>query len=96
MLKSKDAQILVKSWTGGRSEYATGYKLERVEALIDALEVEIDKYNENTKDGIIKRVSNDGYSEDYIVESEDEFIARLKRLAFMYLSGTGLMGAIHV
>ncbi len=96
MLKNNQIDILIESWTGGRSKEATGFKAERVEALKEALEAEIEKYNELNENGALKSVTNDGYSETYQVERREDFEKRLKSLAYTYLSGTGLMGAFYV
>lgn len=96
MLKSNQIDVLIESWTGGRSKEATGFKANRIEALKEVLEAEIEKYNALNEDGILKSVSNDGYSETYQAESREDFEKRLKSLAYTYLSGTGLMGAFYV
>ena len=56
----------------------------------------IDKMAEDSKSGKGKgmaSVSNDGYSESYVVQTEEQLRSELKSSIRAWLSGTGLVGA---
>ena len=92
MTNREKAELMVEGWTGGRSKAATGYKLERVNRLIEFLIAELDKRDKMPTG--IKSISNDKYSETYETISEDTFNQIMKVVAFEMLSGTGLMGCL--
>ena len=51
---------------------------------------------ENEKSGAgkgVASVSNDGYSENYVVQTESQMRAELQSAIKAWLSGTGLVGA---
>lgn len=56
----------------------------------------IDKMAENKKSGKgkgVSSVSNDGYSESYVVQTEEQIRSELQSSIRAWLSGTGLVGA---
>ena len=56
----------------------------------------INKLVENKKSGAgkgIASVSNDGYSESYVIQTESQTRAELQSSIRAWLSGTGLVGA---
>lgn len=56
----------------------------------------IDKMAADSKSGKgkgISSVSNDGYSESYVVQTEEQLRSELQSLIRSWLSGTGLVGA---
>lgn len=84
-----EAESLVDNWTAGRYKTAKGYKEEKVRRCLIRLIHEMGT-PEYYKKGV-KSVSNDGYSETYMVMAEDEIKAGYRAIAFEYLSGTGLL-----
>ena len=56
----------------------------------------IDKMSVDTKSGKgkgVSSVSNDGYSESYVVQTEEQLRSELQSSIRAWLSGTGLVGA---
>lgn len=56
----------------------------------------VDKMAENDKSGKgkgVSSVSNDGYSESYVVQTEEQLRSELQSSIRAWLSGTGLVGA---
>lgn len=91
------ATAFINAVTANRAESATGYKEERAELALIAVIHEMAAQNaaRGTNGARINSVSNDGYSESYgnsnSAENEEK---ALRCVAFRYLSGTGLMGAL--
>lgn len=80
--------------TGRRAATATGYKAA---ALKDAVCNMVDYLHAVEKSGQgsgVSSVSNDGYSETYAASTPEAVEASLRSIAFQWLSGTGLMGAL--
>ena len=66
------------------------------EQLQDCICKVMDKMAEDEKSGKgkgISSVSNDGYSESYVVQTEEQLRNELKSSIRSWLSGTGLVGA---
>lgn len=66
------------------------------EQLKDCICKVIDKMAENDKSGKgrgISSASNDGYSESYVIQTEEQLRAELQSSIRAWLSGTGLVGA---
>lgn len=81
-------------YTGLRAEKATGYKAN---ALKDATCNMADYLQTTEQSGQgkgVASVSNDGYSESYQAVTPEQAEVNLKSVAFQWLSGTGLMGAL--
>ena len=73
------------------SEDTFGY-----EQLQDCICNVIDKMEEDKKSGKgkgVSSVSNDGYSESYVVQTEEQLRNELQSSIRSWLSGTGLVGA---
>ena len=66
------------------------------EILQDCICKVMDKQAENEESGRAKgiaSVSNDGYSESYVTQTEEEVRKQLRKSICEWLSGTGLVGA---
>lgn len=66
------------------------------EQLKDCICKVIDKMAENDKSGKgrgIASASNDGYSESYVIQTEEQLRTELQSSIRAWLSGTGLVGA---
>lgn len=66
------------------------------EQLKDCICNVIDKMAVDAKSGKgkgVSSVSNDGYSESYVVQTEEQLRSELQRSIRAWLSGTGLVGA---
>ena len=91
------ASAFIDAVTASRASTATGYKAERVKHALIAVVHEMAAQNaaRGTNGARVSGVSNDGYSETYgntnSAENEEK---ALRCMAFRYLSGTGLMGAL--
>ena len=91
------ASAFIDAVTARRAAAATGYKAERVKHAMIAVihEMAAQKAARGANGARINSVSNDGYSESYgnsnSVANEEK---DLRSIAFRYLSGTGLMGAL--
>lgn len=85
--------------TAGRAQTATGYKLERVKMAVCAVinEIHAQEGVRNADGARLVSVSNDGYTETYGSVSVDASKAEaeaIRRTAFKWLSGTGLVSAL--
>ena len=91
------ASAFIDTITVRRAAAATGYKAERVRHALIAVIHEMAAQNaaRGASGARVNSVSNDGYSESYgnsnSAENEEK---TLRCIAFQYLSGTGLMGAL--
>lgn len=88
------AELKVDILTHYRAQDATGYKLEQVKACVANL---INKSADLEAAGAgqnVKSVSNDGYSESYEAVTPEQVEETLRCECFVWLSGTGLMGAL--
>lgn len=87
----------INAITANRAQTAAGYKAERVTQAVCAVVNEMAAQNACRGSGgaRVSSVSNDGYSETYgnLSSAEGEEKA-LRRAAMLYLSGTGLAGAL--
>lgn len=66
------------------------------EQLQDCICNVINKMAENKKSGKgkgVSSVSNDGYSESYVIQTEEQLRSELRSSIRAWLSGTGLVGA---
>ena len=66
------------------------------EQLQDCICKVINKMTEDNKSGKgrgLSSVSNDGYSESYVVQTEEQLQSELRSSIVAWLSGTGLVGA---
>ena len=66
------------------------------EQLQDCICRTMNKLTEDNKSGKgkgLSAVSNDGYSESYVVQTEEQLRSELQRSIRAWLSGTGLVGA---
>ena len=66
------------------------------EQLKDCICKTMNKIAEDTKSGKgkgLSSVSNDGYSESYVVQTEEQLRSELQSSIRVWLSGTGLVGA---
>lgn len=80
--------------TGRRAQRATGYKLEALRDCVCNM-AEYLFAAESTAQGTgVTSVSNDGYSESYQAVTPAQVEENLRSIAFQWLSGTGLMGAM--
>lgn len=80
--------------TGRRAQRASGYKLEALRDCVCNM-AEYLYAAESTAQGTgITNVSNEGYSESYQAVTPEQVEENLRSLAFQWLSGTGLMGAM--
>lgn len=80
--------------TGQRAQRASGYKLEALRDCVCNM-AEYLYAAESTAQGTgITSVSNEGYSESYQAVTPEQVEENLRSLAFQWLSGTGLMGAM--
>lgn len=64
--------------------------------LVDCICKVIDKMADNNKSGKghgVASVSNDGYSENYVIQTEEQLRSELQSSIRAWLSGTGLVGA---
>lgn len=82
--------------TARRSQTATGYKAEALQDaccnMLDYMQaVECSALGKG-----ITSVSNDGYTESYGATTPEQIDEALRSIAFQWLSGTGLMGALSV
>lgn len=67
-----------------------------IDQLKDCICKVIDKMAENNKSGAgkgISSVSNDGYSESYVIQTKEQETADLHRCIRTWLSGTGIVRA---
>lgn len=91
------AEKQVDILTHRRASTATGYKLEAVKDCVCNLINELytqDKTGKGIDGGAISSASNSGYSETYVNTTEDAKQEQIRTIAFQWLSGTGLMGAL--
>ena len=80
--------------TGRRAAAGTGYKAEALKDCMCSM-VEYLYQAEQSGQGLgVTSVSNDGYSETYQAATPGALEENLRSLAFSWLSGTGLMGAL--
>ena len=66
------------------------------DVLQDCICKVMNKMAENAKLGTgkgVSSVSNDGYSESYVIQTEDQLRCELQKSIRAWLSGTGLVGA---
>ena len=85
--------------TAGRAQTAEGYKLERVKMAVCAVinEIHAQEAVRSAEGARLVSVSNDGYTETYGSVSVDASKAEaeaIRRTAFKWLSGTGLVSAL--
>lgn len=73
------------------TEETFGY--ERLKDCICKVMHKITADNRSGKGKGISSVSNDGYSESYVVQTEDQLRSELQSAIRAWLSGTGLVGA---
>lgn len=69
------------------------YKYDR---LRDCICMVIDRMVSNEKSGVgegLASVSNDGYSENYVVQTQSQAYDEMRSYIVRWLSGTGLVGA---
>lgn len=88
----KEVQLVIGSirWAG-ITESTFGYQ-----QLQDCICNVIDKTAEDEKSGKgkgISSASNDGYSESYVIQTEEQLRSELRSSIRSWLSGTGLVGA---
>lgn len=88
------AEMKVDILTHNRARDATGYKQERVKACVANIINRMATLEESGAGCNVKSVSNDGYSETYEQVTPEQVEAALKKECFLWLSGTGLMGAL--
>ncbi|MDD6058208.1 MAG: hypothetical protein PUB98_08140 [Clostridiales bacterium] len=91
-LAEKEVQLVI-GWIrwANITENTFGY-----EQLKDCICNVIDKMAVDAKSGKgkgVSSVSNDGYSESYVVQTEEQLRSELQRSIRAWLSGTGLVGA---
>ncbi len=89
-----NASRMLDVLTGRRAASATGYKAD---ALADAVCAMVDfmyAAEESGQGRGVTSVSNDGYSESYAASTPEAVEQSIRSLAFQWLSGTGLMGAL--
>lgn len=91
-LAEKEAQLVI-GWIrwANITEETFGY-----EQLKDCICNVIDKMAVDAKSGKgkgVSSVSNDGYSESYVVQTEEQLRSELRASIRAWLSGTGLVGA---
>lgn len=92
----KKAELIVRDLIGYMRWITINEETFAYVALQDCICNLIDKLHENEISGVgsgVTSVSNDGYSETYAVGTKEEAEAELQRLAKIWLSGTGLVGA---
>lgn len=64
--------------------------------LVDCICKVMDQMTDNEESGKgkgVSSVSNDGYSESYVIQTEEQLRAELRKTIRAWLSGTGLIGA---
>lgn len=80
--------------TGRRAASATGYKAEALKDAMCALVDYMHSVEESGQGQGVTSVSNDGYSETYAASTPEGVEHGMRSIAFQWLSGTGLMGAL--
>lgn len=88
------AEMKVDILTHNRARDAAGYKMEQVKACVANLMNRQAQLEEAGAGSNVKSVSNDGYSETYEQVTPEQAEETLRRECFVWLSGTGLMGAL--
>lgn len=88
------AELKVDILTHNRARDAAGYKLEQVKACVANLMNRKAELEASGAGSNIKSASNDGYSETYEQVTPEQVEETLRCECFVWLSGTGLMGAL--
>lgn len=88
------AEMKVDILTHNRARSAAGYKLELVKACVANLMNRQANLEAAGAGKNVKSVGNDGYSETYEQVTPEQVEETLRCECFVWLSGTGLMGAL--
>ena len=88
------ATAMLDTFTGRRSQKATGYKLEAVKRAECELVRSIASATEKQLGSGVTSVSNEGYSESYVASTPEAVDMIYRQSMMRWLSGTGLVGAL--
>ena len=80
--------------TGRRAATATGYKAQALKDAVCNMVDYLHAVEQSGQGSGVSSVSNDGYSETYADSTPEAVEKSLRGIAFQWLSGTGLMGAL--
>ena len=91
----KQAEIEVSMVIGPRWEGITEktYGYDKLKICICRVMDKMAENNESGKGKGISSVNNDGYSESYVIQTEEQLRSELHSSIRAWLSGTGLVGA---
>lgn len=81
-------------FTGRRAAAATGYKADALRDCVCNMVDYLHLAEQGAQGRGVTSVSNDGYSETYQATTPEAVEENLRSVAFQWLSGTGLMGAL--